>query len=307
MSIQSWLNNSTRLKVLVCWLLLILGWEAAYRVIGWKPVVFPWPTAVVDSTLDMLGVETHFGEAIHPGWPLTVKPWAGTEQPHEDAAVTDAVKPGVVWRTISSPLMVSLGVSGFRLIIGFVLSIVLGMLLGLMMWRYKFVDAMLGPVFLGLQTLPSVCWVPLAIALLHITESGVLFVLIMGSFFAIAISLRDGLRMTPPIYRAAGLVFGARRWNFYRYVMLPAGLPALASSLRSGFSFAWRSLMGGELMFTALNYHGIGYELHIGREYGGIARVVAVMIIMIAIGMICDRTIFAPIERRVRIRFGLTQ
>ena len=74
--------------------------------------------------------------------------------------------------------------------------------------------------------LPSVCWVPLAVLLLGIHEASILFVLVMGSFFAIAIALRDGLRQVPPIYKRVALMLGARRWMLYRYVMLPAALPA---------------------------------------------------------------------------------
>src|SRR5208282_4982998 len=114
-------------------------------------------------------------------------------------------------------------------------------------WRWKDINDFLGPAFLGLQTLPSVCWVPLAVLVFGLNEIGILFVLIMG----IAISMRDGLKNTSPVYRLAGMMLGARRWRLYRYVLLPAGLPALASSLRQGFTFAWRSLMGAELILVA--------------------------------------------------------
>jgi NitT/TauT family transport system permease protein len=90
----------------------------------------------------------------------------------------------------------------------------------------------------------------------------------------------------------------------YRYVLLPAALPAVASSLRQGFSFAWRSLMGAELILPADN-HGLGYLLDVGQNNGSIAQVVAVIIIMVIIGMLADRFAFAPLEKRVHARFGL--
>lgn len=267
MSTHKWLCNSRGLRIWACWAVVVLAWELAFHLIGWKEWLFPAPSHVIQSLWDML-------------------------QPESE-------------NILRSKLVVAIFTSLYRLVIGFVLSLLLGLALGLAMWRYKFVDDMLGPVFLGLQTLPSVCWIPVAILTLGINESGILFVLVMGSFFAIAISLRDGLRATPPIYRAAGRVFGARGWRFYWHVMLPSGLPALAGSLRSGFSFAWRSLMGGELFFF-LKQHGLGHLLHAGREYGGIEQVVAVMIVMVMIGMAADRLAFAPIERKVQQRFGFT-
>src|SRR5205814_7290035 len=184
-----------------------------------------------------------------------------------------------------------------RLVVGFALSIALGMLIGLAMWRWKSLDEFLGPLFLGFQTLPSVCWVPLAILTFGINERAILFVLVMGSFFAIAISLRDGLRTIPPVYRKAGLMLGASGWRLYRYVLLPASLPALASSLRQGFSFAWRSLLGAEILFLAVRWHGLGWVLEIGRSNSDVAQVVVVMIVMVIIGMTADRLGFGVLER----------
>lgn len=292
MSIRRWLERHSRLHVLGGWLALLLLWEAAYRVIGWQPWIFPAPSHLLDATLNLLSIRAYFSDPLHAGWP-----WSGAAGQHH-------ATPTSFFAILQSQLVIALLTSGYRLAIGFVLSMLLGLLLGVLMWRYKALDSMLGPLFLGMQTLPSVCWVPLAILTLGISELGILFVLIMGSFFAMAISLRDGLSTTPPIYRAAGLVFGARGLNFYWYVMLPAGLPALASSLRSGFSFAWRSLMGGELIFV-LRRHGLGQLLSTGREFGDIAQVVATMSIMVVIGMVVDRLVFAKIEKGVRARFGL--
>ena len=99
------------------------------------------------------------------------------------------------------------------------------------MWRFKPMDDFLGPLFLGMQTLPSVCWVPLGIAAFGLTDQGIEFVLVMGSFFAIAISMRDGLRTIPPLYQRAGLMLGAGGWKLYRNVLIPASMPAIASGL----------------------------------------------------------------------------
>ena len=238
---------------------------------------------------DLAGFRTAFGDPIAHGWP--------------GAGDIDAGGPIAIDR----PLLWSPLISGARLVVGFAISILLGLALGLAMWRFKIVNDLIGPLFLGLQTLPSVCWVPLAVILFGFKEQSILFVLVMGSCFAIAISLRDGLRTIPPIYQKAGLMLGASGWKLYRYVLLPASMPAMASSLRQGFSFAWRSLMGAELVLVSVQYHGLGYLLEMGRSFLDIAQVVAVMAIMIVFAMLVDRLVFAVIERRVHQRFGLSQ
>lgn len=272
------------------WVLILLTWEGAYRFIGWKAYQFPAPSHVLDSTLDMLNIRTWFGQPLHPGWP-----WSAAGQP------PDTRPRPPVYR---SPLVIAQLVSGTRLVVGFAVSILIGAALGLLMWRWREADQFFGPLFLGMQTLPSVCWIPLAILTFGINESGILFVLVMGSCFAIAIALRDGLRTIPPVYQRAGLMLGAGGWRLYRYVLLPASLPAMTSSLRQGFSFAWRSLMGAELIFM-VSQHGLGFLLHIGREFSDISQVIAVMAMMVIVGMVVDRWLFAALERRVHARFGL--
>jgi NitT/TauT family transport system permease protein len=269
---------------------LLTIWEGAFRIVQWRPFIFPAPSHVLDAMLNMLGISSGFGEPLHKGWP----------KPTE--ASTDTTPLGS--RLIHSDLLGANLVSGLRLVIGFGIAVGLGSILGAAMWRWRALDGFLGPLFLGLQTLPSVCWVPLAVLVFGLNEMGILFVLIAGSAFGIAISMRDGLGTIPPLYQRAGLMLGARHWRLYRYVMLPASLPALASSLRQGFTFAWRSLMGAELILET-DRRGLGALLGLGQSNSDIAQVVAVMAVMVIIGMLADRWAFAPLERRVHARFGL--
>jgi NitT/TauT family transport system permease protein len=264
---------------------VLAAWETAYRLIGWHSWIFPAPSHVFDALLGLLNIHTAFGDPLRAGWPRPA-----TEYP--------------AGSFFFSPLIVAIVVSSVRIVVGFVLSLFLGVFLGLAMWRWAWLDRLLGPLFLGLQTLPSVCWVPLAILLFGLNEAGILFVMVMGSFFAVAVALRDGLATIPPLYWRAGQMLGARGWRMYRYVMFPASLPAMASSLRQGFSFAWRSLLGAELILFAA-HPGIGYLLAQGRETVDVAKVVAMMAVMVAVGMLADRLAFARLERAVLARFGL--
>jgi NitT/TauT family transport system permease protein len=273
------------------WVLLLGLWEGAYRSIGWRAYVFPAPSQVLDATLHLLNVPTGFGETLHAGWPWKPAPESG-------------VRPDAAGDVLHSALPSAVATSLARLGVGFSLSLLMGGVLGLLMWRYSFWNALCGPVFLGLQTLPSVCWAPLAILLFGLNERGIVFVMMMGSFFAIAIALRDGLRQTPPIYKRAAQMLGARHWSMYRYVLLPAGLPAAASSLRQGFAFAWRSLMGGEFVLQ-LTRQGLGLRLSTARDFNNVAQVMAIMTVMVLIGTVVDRFLFARLEQRVRTRFGL--
>jgi NitT/TauT family transport system permease protein len=273
------------------WIMLLAAWETAYRVIGWRDYIFPAPSHVLDATLSLLNLNTAFGDPVHPGWPRI--DGVNVVGPIDDS-------PGQVpawlphplreaWAYIvSTDLLSGTLTSISRVAIGFVLSVLLGALLGAALWAWPVLDSLFGPVFLGLQTLPSVCWVPLAVILFHLGERGLMFVLVMGSIFSIAISFRDGLRVIPPLYQRAGRMLGAGGLQLYRHVMLPAALPALAGSLRQGFGFAWRSLMGAEMILHA-DHAGLGWLLELGRDNNSVAQVIAIMVIMVLIGMAAER------------------
>jgi len=233
-------------------------------------------------------------------WTLGWKPWVFPAPSHVlESLVT------LLGGRSHFALPTALAISAARLVTGFFVSTVLGMLAGVALWRWRWLDTTFGGFFLGLQTLPSVCWVPLSVLVFGLNETGILFVLVMGSTFAMAIGFRDGLRTMPPIYEKVGLMMGARGWALYWSVLFPGSLPAFVTSLRQGFSFAWRSLMGAELIFMVKS-QGMGYLLHQGREFSDVAQVVATMAVMVLFGMFFDRAAFAPLERKVHSRFGLS-
>jgi NitT/TauT family transport system permease protein len=198
--------------------------------------------------------------------------------------------------------IVGMAISMERLLIGFGISAIAGMLLGLALGRIRLLDETVGSLVLGLQALPSICWLPLALLWFGLSETAILFVVVMGALLSITLATEAGVKNTPPIYLRAARNLGARGWRLYALVILPAALPAIITGMKLGWSFAWRSLMAGELLYAGL---GLGQLLMMGRELNDMNQVVAVMFLIIAIGLTVDRLIFAPIESRVRERWGL--
>jgi NitT/TauT family transport system permease protein len=191
-----------------------------------------------------------------------------------------------------------------RLLIGFTISAVIGLGLGLALGRIRILDETVGALVLGLQALPSICWLPLALLWFGLSETAILFVVVMGALLSITLATEAGVKNTPPLYLRAARNLGARGWKMYALVILPAALPAIITGMKLGWSFAWRSLMAGELLYVSF---GLGHLLNMGRELNDMSQVIAVMLVIIAIGLIVDRLIFVPIESRVRERWGLQE
>jgi NitT/TauT family transport system permease protein len=191
-----------------------------------------------------------------------------------------------------------------RLLIGYFLSIVFGLPLGLLTARFQFMEDTLGVLALGLQTLPSVCWIPLALLWFGQTEGAMLFVVIMGSLFSILIATDNGVRTVPPIYARAARTMGSKRLHTWFKVILPASLPFIVSGMKQGWGFAWRSLMGAEIYVTILTGFGLGHLLHYGRELNAMDQVIGVMLVIIVIGLLADKILFSPWEKFLYRRWG---
>ncbi|MBI4353592.1 MAG: ABC transporter permease subunit, partial [Candidatus Omnitrophica bacterium] len=156
--------------------------------------------------------------------------------------------------------------------------------------------------FVGLQTLPSICWLPLAILWFGLSETAIHFVVVMGSLLSVTLATDGGVKNIQPIFLRAGRTMGAKGCDLFVHVVLPAALPSILAGLKQGWSFAWRSLMAGEILFMSL---GLGHLLNIGRELSDMSQVIAVMLVIIAIGILMDVLVFGFLEKKVRRIWGL--
>jgi len=217
--------------------------------------------------------------------------------------------PSAVWAYLvgavkDGTLLSACAVTMRRLLIGYAISIVLGIPLGLLTARFKICSDTIGVLALGLQTLPSVCWVPLTLLWYGQTESAMLFVVVMGSLWSMVIATDNGVRNVPPIFSRAARTMGAKPVYTLVFVMLPASLPFIVSGMKQGWAFAWRSLMAAEIYVTILTGFGLGQLLDSGRDLSAMDQVIGIMIVIIVIGLLADKILFSPWERFLHHRWG---
>src|SRR6195256_936728 len=112
-----------------------------------------------------------------------------------------------------------------RLLIGYVIGLIGGLPLGLLTARWKVFQDTIGLLALGVQTLPSVCWVPLALLWFGQTEAAMLFIVVMGTLWSVIIATENGVRTMPPTYLRAARTMGSTGMHTWMKVILPASLP----------------------------------------------------------------------------------
>lgn len=191
-----------------------------------------------------------------------------------------------------------------RLLIGYAIGVAIGLPLGLLTSTSDYFEDTIGALALGLQTLPSVCWVPLALLWFGQTETAMLFVVVMGTVWSVVIATDTGARTIPPIYARAARTMGSEGFDKWTRVILPASLPFVVSGMKQGWAFAWRSLMAAEIFVTILTGFGLGHLLQYGRELSAMDQVIGVMVVIVVIGLIADKVLFSPWERFLHRRWG---
>jgi NitT/TauT family transport system permease protein len=189
--------------------------------------------------------------------------------------------------------------------IGYAISVAVGLLFGLAVARSRVLRAGVGSMITGLQTMPTIAWLPFAVLLFKISETAILFVVVLGAAPAIANGVIAGVDHIQPVLLRAGRVLGARGFNAYRHVILPAAFPGLVGGLKQGWAFAWRSLMAGELIVIVANKPSLGVGLQLARDLIDAQGMLSNMLAIFLVGIAVDSFVFGRLERTVRRRWGL--
>jgi NitT/TauT family transport system permease protein len=237
-------------------------------------------------------------------WQLLVT-WKIVDDPTKLPAPTD------VWAEIEDAwlqgeLLGYIWTSVSRGLLGFLLALAIGTPLGLLVARVKFVRAAIGPILSGLQSLPSVAWVPPAVIWLGLNNSMMYAVILLGAVPSIANGLVSGVDQVPPLFLRAGRTLGATGLKGAWHIVMPAALPGYVAGMKQGWAFSWRSLMAAEIIASSPDLGiGLGQLLENGRNASSMSMVFLAIILILVVGIAIDLLIFSPLERRILRGRGL--
>jgi NitT/TauT family transport system permease protein len=259
------------------------------RRLGSRAWAAVWPKALA------IVIVLAIWELIHvSGWKKEIFPGPAATLTN----LGDQLRTALLWHAI--------GTTVERAIIGFGLSVVIGAVIGALVSRIRPLRAAVGSMITGLQTMPSIAWFPFAIILFGISTTAILFVIVLGSAPSIANGLIAGVDYTPPLLLRAGKMMGLRRLSLYRYLILPASLPAFVAGLKQGWAFAWRSLMAGELLVIIANQPSLGVLLSTYQDQADLESATAIIIVILIIGIVVD-SLFGRADSAIRRRWGVTE
>jgi NitT/TauT family transport system permease protein len=167
-----------------------------------------------------------------------------------------------------------------RVAIAFFLATAIGVPLGLFLgWSQRFKDYVF-PVFELLRPIPPLAWVPLAIVIFQGSETPVIFLTFLASFYATALNTMLGVQSIDVSFIRAASCLGAKRWQVFRHVIVPGSLPFIFTGLQISVGVAWFSLVAGEMVS---GQYGLGYVINTSYT---MVRYPTIVIGMITLGII---------------------
>lgn len=201
----------------------------------------------------------------------------------------------------SDPYLANVGASIQRLLLGFVVAASTGILVGVAAGLSRPIAEFLGPLTTFMNALSGIAWIPLAVAWFGPGTGMVVFIVWNAAFFLVFGNTMLGVRLVPKVLKDGLLTLGASRLDIIRQVIIPGAMPYIMSGLRSGLGFGWRAVIAAELVGAS---KGLGFWIFEQQEFSRMDNIMAGALTIGIIGMVMDRWLLAPLERRTIERWG---
>lgn len=257
---------------------------------GWNTQLFPEPPTIVDEAGNKIPYKLDDdGNEI----PLTAEERRGTFERLMDGEFSNAFSyffRGELWPHIGWSLLEEVG--------GFGAAIIFSLLFGFLAGFFKGFREYLVPINGLFMAIPPIAWAPMMLIIFGIGYTTIVVVIFISAVNPMILTIMEGVLQIQGQEVRAARVLGAKRWQLFTYVYLPASLPFVTAALRIGFSQAWRALVAAEMIGASV---GVGYLVQTAGEVGNM-RLVLLGIVMIGLfSYLFERALFRPIEKRYEV------
>lgn len=170
-----------------------------------------------------------------------------------------------------------------RVFIGFGLSSLAGIILGVAMGYSKTVNAIARPLFNIIRPIPGLAWIPLAILWFGIGETTKYFIIFMGGFANIVLNSYDGTNKVNPTLVGAAKLLGANKFQIFVNIILPSATPYIFAGLQVSLSTSWMAVLAAEMISS---YEGAGWIITMGMNTGNTVLILTGMVAIAIVGFV---------------------
>ncbi|MDE8346164.1 MAG: ABC transporter permease [Acidocella sp.] len=192
------------------------------------------------------------------------------------------------------------------LLIGYAAGVVLAAVLTTLAVSTRLGDDILSTLTAIFNPLPAIALLPLALIWFGLGTPSLVFVLVHGVLWAIALNTSSGFRSVPETLRMSGRNYGLSGVRYVVTVLMPAAFPSILTGIKIGWAFAWRTLIAAELVFgVSSRSGGLGWYIFEAREELNTSSVFAGLLTVIIIGLLVESVLFRTIEAHTVEKWGM--
>lgn len=211
------------------------------------------------------------------------------------AALFRLVVSGIMWANTKGTLV--------RLVLGFLLAGAVGVVLGIAMGRYRWVEDVFMPIVSIGYPIPGLAYAPLFVLWFGLGDLPAVLLVGVASCFVVVINTWKGVKAVKPVWVRAAESMGASGPQMFRKVMLPAALPFILTGLRLGLAQAWRILVAVEMLMSVS--HGLGWMIFGAQQFLDTDVMLSGIVMIGLIGLFLEKQVFERIERYTVVRWGM--
>ena len=167
-----------------------------------------------------------------------------------------------------------------RVLVGYILACLLGITLGLLMGRFRLMEAIFNPFYEMIRPIPPIAWISLAILWFGIGESMTYFIIFLATFNVLTINVYRGTKALNQELAGCAKMLGANETQVFWTVVLPATVPYIFAGMQIGLSTSWAAVVAAEMVRSS---RGVGFLIVSGMDLNNIPQI---FVGIIAIGLV---------------------
>lgn len=181
-------------------------------------------------------------------------------------------------------ILASLG----RVAVGFSLSAIVGIALGILIGSSRVMYDALDPIFQVLRTIPPLAWLPIALAALRESEPSAIFVIFITAIWPIIINTTVGVQQVPQDYRNVSRVLQLSKIEYFFNILFPAAVPYIFTGLRIGIGLSWLAIVAAEMLVGGV---GIGFFIWDAYNSSRMSEIILALVYVGVVGLLLDRLV----------------
>ena len=203
----------------------------------------------------------------------------------------------------SGVLLADIGFTLYRLLTGFLIGAITGIVLGTLMARFRLAERFFRPLVSVLNPIPSLAWIPLFVLWFGLGETATIALVAFATVIPVIMNVWTGGKAVSEVWLRAAESMDCRGSRLFLKVILPASIPFMVTGLRGGIGRGWRAVVAGEMI--AATSHGLGWVIFNSIAFLKTDVMLSAILFIGLIGLLIENCVFTAIERATVVRWGM--